>query len=376
MGNLYRGQWTGSTDDGIFVIANINQTGHLVTGRVYEYGFIEVDNEKEYVWMAFTFNGLVTDDEKIAGNIIADSVCDADGYPLTDEKLKYILDNNFLDLPENMTFTGYINKKNEFNVKSSGIYKSKKEIKSKAKLKRFTSKKSKIPAKHMSWLGFKKYVTSLKEGYIYRGQARDWPLQTSYHRTGYADLIQYLDFELKDVAHHVNAISKRTYDPDKELGTLLNLIQHHGYPTPLLDWTRSPYIAAFFAFQNSIEIEEKNKINIFLFDDTQYSNMAGRYAEIRSPKNIVRTMTLPSIDNPRALPQQSITMFSNVSDIEGIIIHNEHKKGQYLRRISLSIDDREEALRDLNLMGITWGSMFPGLEGICKQLKSVHFVKL
>ena len=101
--------------------------------------------------------------------------------------------------------------------------------------------------------------------------------------------------------------------------------------------------------------------------------MAGKSAQIRAPHNMVRTLELPGFNNPRVLPQQAIIMFSNVNHIEGIIQYNEKNKGEYLKRISIPVSDAKKAMHDLNLMGITWGSLFPGFDGICKQLKARHF---
>jgi hypothetical protein len=49
----------------------------------------------------------------------------------------------------------------------------------------------------------------------------------------------------------------RTYDRFIDLisaaYSFMAHLRHHGYPSPLLDWTRSPYVAAFFAFAEESE---------------------------------------------------------------------------------------------------------------------------
>ncbi|MEZ5932703.1 MAG: FRG domain-containing protein [Alphaproteobacteria bacterium] len=51
------------------------------------------------------------------------------------------------------------------------------------------------------------------------------------------------------------------YDPWKTPPhyELLSFVRHLGFPSPLLDWSYSPYVAAFFAFSNAIVLEDKRQ---------------------------------------------------------------------------------------------------------------------
>ena len=86
---------------------------------------------------------------------------------------------------------------------------------------------------------------------------------------------------------------------------------------------------------------------------------------------ILETLTT---NNPRALPQQSISSFTNFDDLEAFVGENERHDGKsYLSAVDLPVGERRTVMQDLALMGITAGSLFPGLDGACLQLKERFF---
>jgi hypothetical protein len=98
-------------------------------------------------------------------------------------------------------------------------------------------------------------------GYIFRGQRRDWPLKCSLHRLrGDHDVAggearSLLDFQRR--AHlFLTGASLPERGEDLEW---LALLQHHGGPTRLLDFSQSAYVAAFNALDEHEQVPDKHE---------------------------------------------------------------------------------------------------------------------
>lgn len=251
-----------------------------------------------------------------------------------------------------------------------------------ANLRRFEiGSKSKVPAatEISNWASFRDFALGLRPNeFIFRGQSKDWPLRTSFHRTHRKDLIRFINQDVPYLVHRLSSFTKHIYnlaDPTLNAG-FWNLIQHHGYPTPLLDWTYSPFVAAYFAFRDEPKPEESidGKVRIFIFDRKRWEEKYSQLTRVTFARPHFSIIEPPAFENDRATPQQSLMSVTNVDDIERLINLREYESDTtYLHAVDIPISERRDVLNQLSLMGLGAGSLFPGLDGICAEVRNKFF---
>lgn len=215
--------------------------------------------------------------------------------------------------------------------------------------------------------------------YVFRGQGDNtWKLQSVFERdmTRFVspgskmsrDIVgmglpdAYLD-KFKRLATGLSFLRTREIDNDLEWWALG---RHHGLITPLLDWTESPYVAAFFAFWTYLERQQG--LRNFNPEGKTVSVWSLRIEDNLEVPDEFETFSRCIDQAHRQRAQQGLFTYLKHKyhwDIESYLA----SRGMLycLERYDIPDDAMHVALNDLHLMGITFATMYPDFEGIAKE---------
>lgn len=228
----------------------------------------------------------------------------------------------------------------------------------------------------VSWDEFKTlisdHIKNKKGSRMCRGQTRSsWHLRTTFHRTGKQMTFPEYFERLRIVSDIIGTAEKRVIEIDDEFNraSFLAYLQHHGFPTPLLDWTLSPYIAAYFAFAG-MPAGQTERTAIWIFDYMLWVNTWKQIRNFDITDSHV-SVILPKLrGNSRQLVQQGfLYTFTNMDKVDVHLIESGREKGHsYLQKYTFDASERNYILNDLEAMGINSYSLFGSVDGLCKDL--------
>lgn len=148
----------------------------------------------------------------------------------------------------------------------------------------------------------------------------------------------------------------------------MTYLRHFGFPSPLLDWTKSPFVAAYFAFRDTSRQEKPVAIYMYEF---RYEHLlmpvydfSHIFPIVISPKDNKRHELQQGIYTICLKEEEGITYFANHEEA-GII--DEHRE-PFVTKYILPASERYHALHNLKTYNINSYSLFGTEESLLESL--------
>jgi len=251
-----------------------------------------------------------------------------------------------------------------------------------------------------NWREFEQWVEKLRTDLgqeasplIFRGQGDfEWPLETTLERNGHKNMsfanYYMLITEIGPAISALTAEQTPRYNPNLEKGfsgaasfrepgqfpsgpeyEYMAYLRHHGFPSPLLDWSRSPYVAAFFVFRNAKPEDKKRSIFAYCEWPTRDKSVSPGFRRIRALGPYVRTHRRHFLQQSVYTVCESLDANDNWQyDSHQKVFENADREQAYLRKFDIPSVERVKVLRLLGEFNLNSYSLFGSEESLLETL--------